>query len=1045
MQSQAHHQLPGATVILKLEENASAGLLELAHREYQSGDYESSERHCMQLWRQEPNNTGVLLLLSSIHFQCRRLDKSAQFSSMAIKHNPLLAEAYSNLGNVFKERGQLQDALDNYRHAVRLKPDFIDGYINLAAALVAAGDMEQAVQAYVTALQYNPELYCVRSDLGNLLKALGRLDEAKSCYLKAIETRPDFAVAWSNLGCVFNSLNEIWLAIHHFEKAVALDPNFLDAYINLGNVLKESRIFDRSVSAYLRALALSPTNAVVHGNLACVYYEQGLIDLAIDTYRRAIELQPNFPDAYCNLANALKEKGQVVDAEECYNTALKLCPTHADSLNNLANIKREQGYIEEATGLYLKALEVFPEFAAAHSNLASVLQQQGKLTEALNHYQEAIRIQPTFADAYSNMGNTLKEMQDIQNALQCYSRAIQINPAFADAHSNLASIHKDSGNIPEAIASYRTALRLKPDFPDAYCNLAHCLQIVCDWTDYESRMKKLVSIVAEQLEKNRLPSVHPHHSMLYPLSHNFRKAIAGRHAALCLEKIQVLHKPPYKYTKDLAPGNRLRIGYVSSDFGNHPTSHLMQSIPGLHNKEKVEIFCYALSTDDTTTFRSKIAREAEHFIDLSNIPCNGKAADKINSDGIHILVNMNGYTKGARNEIFALRPAPIQVMWLGYPGTSGAPFMDYLITDMVTSPIELASQYSEKLAYMPHTYFVGDHRQMFPHLSERIILCDKVTCRKDMADNVAVINAADLSPIIENTNVTEIKQVIMSELTDSKQTRPVEVNFKFAELPTTTPIETMIASGQAQTSVNGVVLQNGLAVVDSGNSKTATGEEVPQNIVITSRQQYSLPEDAVVYCNFNQLYKIDPNTLLMWVNILKAVPNSVLWLLRFPAVGETHIQSTAASLGIEPGRILFSNVAAKEEHVRRGQLADVCLDTPLCNGHTTSMDVLWTGTPVVTLPGETLASRVAASQLATLGCPELIARTREEYQDIAIRLGTDKEYLKTMRAEVWRARSESPLFNCSIYTNGLERLYRAMWDKNHNGEKPDHILSLENY
>lgn len=195
------------------------GLLELAHREYQAGDYENGERHCMQLWRQDPGNTGVLLLLSSIHFQCRRLDKSAHYSTLAIKQNPLLAEAYryvnrnsiglvslwkiymySNLGNVYKERGQLQEALENYRHAVRLKPDFIDGYINLAAALVAAGDTEQAVQAYITALQYNPvgftfficfwcfmfefllqDLYCVRSDLGNLLKALGRLDEAKVC------------------------------------------------------------------------------------------------------------------------------------------------------------------------------------------------------------------------------------------------------------------------------------------------------------------------------------------------------------------------------------------------------------------------------------------------------------------------------------------------------------------------------------------------------------------------------------------------------------------------------------------------------------------------------------------------------------------------------------------------------------------------------------------------------------------------------------------------------------------------------------------------
>uniref|UniRef100_A0A0A9Z4Y3 UDP-N-acetylglucosamine--peptide N-acetylglucosaminyltransferase 110 kDa subunit n=2 Tax=Lygus hesperus TaxID=30085 RepID=A0A0A9Z4Y3_LYGHE len=1036
VQSAQHQTIANNVIQLKMndiQQISSGGLLELAHREYQASDYENAERHCMQLWRQETNNTGVLLLLSSIHFQCRRLEKSAHFSTLAIKQNPLLAEAYSNLGNVFKERGQLQEALDNYRHAVRLKPDFIDGYINLAAALVAAGDMEQAVQAYVTALQYNPDLYCVRSDLGNLLKALARLEEAKACYLKAIETRPDFAVAWSNLGCVFNAQGEIWLAIHHFEKAVALDPNFLDAYINLGNVLKEARIFDRAVAAYLRALNLSPNNAVVHGNLACVYYEQGLIDLAIDTYRRAIELQPNFPDAYCNLANALKEKGQVVEAEDCYNTALRLCPTHADSLNNLANIKREQGYIEEATRLYLKALEVFPEFAAAHSNLASVLQQQGKLNEALMHYKEAIRIQPTFADAYSNMGNTLKEMQDIQGALQCYTRAIQINPAFADAHSNLASIHKDSGNIPEAIQSYRTALKLKPDFPDAYCNLAHCLQIVCDWTDYEVRMKKLVTIVAEQLEKNRLPSVHPHHSMLYPLSHEFRKAIAARHANLCLEKIHVLHKPPYKHPKELV--GRLRIGYVSSDFGNHPTSHLMQSVPGLHNKRNVEIFCYALSADDGTTFRAKISKESEHFIDLSQIPCNGKAADKINADGIHILVNMNGYTKGARNEIFALKPAPVQVMWLGYPGTSGASFMDYLITDAVTSPLELASQYSEKLAFMPHTYFIGDHKQMFPHLKERMILTDK--SGNELADNVAVINATDLSPMIENTDVKEIREVVVP-VSDTKTSRPLEISMKVAQLPTTTPIENMIASGQIQTSLNGVVVQNGLAT-NQTNNKAATGEEVPQTIVITTRQQYGLPDDAVVYCNFNQLYKIDPHTLQMWVNILKAVPNSVMWLLRFPAVGESHLHATATSLGLPAHRIIFSNVAAKEEHVRRGQLADVCLDTPLCNGHTTSMDVLWTGTPVVTLPGETLASRVAASQLATLGCSELIARSRQEYQEVAIRLGTDREYLKAIRAKVWTARSESQLFDCQAYADGLEKLYYLMWHKYANGEKPNHI------
>jgi protein O-GlcNAc transferase len=1043
--------VPAATVLqghnhvqLELKMNdpiANLGLLDLAHREYQAGDYDNAERHCMQLWRQEPTNTSVLLLLSSIHFQCRKLDKSAHFSTLAIKQNPLLAEAYSNLGNVFKEKGQLQNALENYRHAVRLKPDFIDGYINLAAALVAAGEMEQAVQSYITALQYNPDLYCVRSDLGNLLKALGRLDEAKACYLKAIETRPDFAVAWSNLGCVFNSMQEIWLAIHHFEKAVTLDPNFLDAYINLGNVLKEARIFDRAAAAYLRALQLSPSNAVVHGNLACVYYEQGFIDLAIDTYRRAIEIQGNFPDAYCNLANALKEKGSVQEAEECYNTALKLCPTHADSLNNLANIKREQGFIEEATRLYHKALEVFPEFAAAHSNLASVLQQQGKLSDALNHYKEAIRIQPTFADAYSNMGNTLKEMQDVQGALQCYTRAITINPTFADAFSNLASIHKDSGNIPEAIKNYKTALKYKPEFPDAYCNLVHCLQIICDWSDYEERMQNLVKIVSDQLEKNRLPSVHPHHSMLYPLTHEQRKQIAAKHANMCSEKVAIFNKYQFfRPPRELS--TRLKIGYVSSDFGNHPTSHLMQSVPGFHRVDAVEVYCYALSPDDGTTFRANIIRTSEHFVDLSTITCNARAADKINNDGIHILVNMNGYTKGARNEIFALKPAPIQVMWLGYPGSSGASYMDYIVTDKVTSPLEFADHYSEKFAYMPHTYFIGDHMQMFPHLKERLVIADKSS--KIVADNVAVINAPDLTPIMKHADVKEIKELVQVQGKDETEMLPVTISLKVAELPTTTAIETMIRSGQVQTNVNGLIVQNGLAAPQT-NNKAATGEEVPQSILITTRAQYGLPDDAVIFCNFNQLYKIDPPTLTTWVNILKRVPRAVLWLLRFPAVGETNILNTVSSMGLEGGRIIFSNVAAKEEHVRRGQLADVCLDTPLCNGHTTSMDVLWAGTPVITLASETLASRVAASQLTCLGCPELIAKSRQEYEDIAVRLGNDREYLKAIRAKVWILRKQSSLFDAATYAHNLERLYFKMWERLQKGLKPDHITDLSVY
>lgn len=621
--------------------------------------------------------------------------------------------------------------------------------------------------------------------------------------------------------------------------------------------------------------------------------------------------------------------------------------------------------------------------------------------------KEAIRIQPTFADAYSNMGNTFKEIGDIQSALQCYSRAIQINPSFADAHSNLASIHKDSGNIVEAINAYKTALRLKPDFPDAYCNLAHCQQIICEWTNYDSRMKRIVSIIGDQLDKNRLPSVHPHHSMLYPLTHEHRKQIAAKHAQLCIEKISLLRRKPYKHEKKLIT-KRLKIGYVSSDFCNHPTSHLMQSIPGLHKNDIFEIYCYSLSPDDGTTFRAKIAKEAEHFIDLSSIICHGEAADRIYSDGIHILINLNGYTKGARNEIFALRPAPIQVMWLGYPGTSGAEFMDYIITDRVTSPLDLAHQYSEKLAYMPNTFFIGDHRNMFVHIRDKVVLDTK-------ADNVSIINTTknDLAKIMD------LKKFNLSSDVDKQ-----------------------ITSGSVEININGVVAQNGITTIQT-STKAATGEEVPTKALVTTRSQYGLPEESIVYCNFNQLYKIDPDTFDMWCNILKRVDNSVLWLLRFPSAGETNLTREAEKRGVAPGRIVFSNVAPKEEHVRRGQLADICLDTPLCNGHTTGMDILWAGTPMVTRPLETLASRVAASQLETLGCPELVANSRQEYENIAVRLGNDKDYLKQIREKVFKSRLSSPLFNLEIYTRNLERLFNEMWRKYERGDQVDHIIDLE--
>lgn len=446
---------------------------------------------------------------------------------------------------------------------------------------------------------------------------------------------------------------------------------------------------DQAIFDALQNSEMQPESAKKWNDLGCKSKARGEIQLAIDYFEKAITLNPDFPDAYCNLANAYEANGQSSKAEEYYGTALRLNPTHSIVLNNLANIKREQGSIDEAIELYSKAVKVFPEFKIAHSNLGFLLHSQRKLNEAVLHYKEAIRIETSSKNLHSIVDSTPKELQSVNGSLHCCTRAIDVSPALCNTFSNLGLSYKETGNLTEAIQSFREALKLRPDHEHALCNLANVLQSVCDWTNYEKRTKKLIDIVTRLVEKNSdwMPML-ARDAMLYPFSHAIRKAVGALRAKFSVQKVQRLNKPPYNFNRDLG-SDRLRIGYVTSEFGNSSGAHLMQSIPGMHDRNRFEIFCYALNQNDGSEFRKKIVNESEHFIDLSQIKCHGEAADRIYADGIHILVDMIAYSAGGRPEIFALRPAPIQVMWLGYPGTSGADYMDYIVTDAVTSPLEL--------------------------------------------------------------------------------------------------------------------------------------------------------------------------------------------------------------------------------------------------------------------------------------------------------------------------------------------------------------------
>lgn len=387
-------------------------------------------------------------------------------------------------------------------------------------------------------------------------------------------------------------------------------------------------------------------------------------------------------------------------------------------LANLGQILRDENRLDESIVVYKEALKS-ANTAPLQAGLASVYHQTRSLQEAAFHYQEALRVQPTFAECHANLGHVLRDMGNLQGARTSFLNAVQLNPLSANDFNNLACICKDLSIITEAIEYYTQSWKLAPDNANVYCNLVHSLQMVCDWTDYDNRMLGIAKLVADQENAHVFPSVHPHHTFLYPIDLQSRKYIARAHAELAKRNVQSLNMPAYTFDHLRVPCERLRIGYVSSDYKDHPMAHLMQSIPGFHDRNRIELFCYSLCPDDNSIYRQKLERETEHFVDLSNVgQVRGfyrECADRIYADGIHILVNLNGYTKGARTEIFAWRPAPIQMMWLGYPGTSGSDYMDYFIGDDVSTPMSLWNDsFSEKRMCMPHTYFVGDHMAMLP-------------------------------------------------------------------------------------------------------------------------------------------------------------------------------------------------------------------------------------------------------------------------------------------------------------------------------------------
>ena len=613
--------------------------------------------------------------------------------------------------------------------------------------------------------------------------------------------------------------------------------------------------------------------ALVHYNLGNAMSAEGRPEAAISQYQKALDLKPDFAEAYYNLAYILHQLGQVEKTIPLYQKVVELRPDLSEAHNNLGNAYLHRGQISEAISSYQKALELRPDNAQAYSNLGNVYQIEGRIDQAIFCYEKAVKLNPDNPEAYNNMGAALKHCGRLEEAVSYHRKALELEPGSAVAHNNLGSAYKHQGKLPEAISCYRKACHLKRDYAEAHSNL----------------------ILAMQYDQTSNPKEIFYESLAWWKEHGSSN------------KREFLHNRPSNSTK-----KRLRIGYVSPDFREHSVSYFFLPLLEAHDRHAVEIFCYAeVKWADEVTGRIKTL--SDHWRSTVGLTSD-EVARRIHEDRIDILVDLAGHTADNRLLVFAGRPAPVLVTWLGYPGTTGMEVMDYRFTDEIADPTGDADKYhSEALIRLPNGF-----------------LCYS----------------------------------------------PPEPSPDVSDLP-------------------------------------------------------SLDNKQITFGSFNNLPKMNERVVEIWSRILSHAPGSSL-LLKSRQLKDESTKRRYMDLfiknGVTPDRVnLLPATASISEHLALYNRVDIGLDPFPYNGTTTTCEALWMGVPVVTLRGDRHASRVGASILTRVGLRDLVTESEREYVSRAVRLASDLDRLKELRAGMRRRIMESPLCNPESFARSVENAYGEMW------------------
>lgn len=446
--------------------------------------------------------------------------------------------------------------------------------------------------------------------------------------------------------------------------------------------------YAQAESVYRQLIDRQPRHADALHLLGVLCHQTARHDEAANLIARAIAVDPDNADYLNNCGLALRAAGRTEDALSCYEEALRLSPKDPGIQNNLGNIYQELGRHEEAADCYRRVLRSYPQDPDLRQALVSALTGQGDVEFGNGHfqraeacYQEACALAPTMAALHYNLGNAKRELGKPAEAAALYRRYIELAPADADAWNNLGNVLRELGRLDEAVAAYRKALEIDPTLHHAKVHFLHQQQHMCDWAGLEQSVSEIRHWVAHEPD-----------ALISPFAFLAMPGTTPAEQKRCaMQWARNRHQPLIELGRNLAfnyvktPGRRVRIGYLSGDFRLHPLAFLITEMIELHDGEKFEVFAYSYARDDKTRERKRLEEAFDHFVDITAMSM-PEAAKRIHADQIDILVDLTGFTQSSRSGILALRPAPVQVNWLGFPGTMGAPYVDYLISDAFITP-----------------------------------------------------------------------------------------------------------------------------------------------------------------------------------------------------------------------------------------------------------------------------------------------------------------------------------------------------------------------